>query len=133
MIVCILTLTCKFLKFVCIVPHPDVSITGHLPPYIGTIFNLTGTIQLGIEIVSTNITITWVWTRGEKTLETHNTTRCYQSTITFQPLTTYSSGLYNLQVTLRSTTNSEYIVESHDSAFYRLTVQRKLELDYGFK
>ena len=108
------------------VPHPDVSISGHLPPYSGTNFNLTGMIQMNVDIMDTDIAIIWVWSLAEKTLKIHNTTLCCQSTITFEPLTTYSSGLYNLQVTIQSIYNSLYITESCASTVYHLTVQRKL-------
>lgn len=108
------------------VPHPDLSITGHFPPYNGTNFNLTGIIEMDIGTIDTSIVITWVWSLGEETLKIHNTTKCCQSTITFKPLTTYSSGLYHLQVVIQSTSNSMYITESCGSTFYSLTVQREL-------
>ena len=108
------------------VPCPDVSISAHLPPYNGTNFNLTGTIQMDVDMMDTDIAITWVWSLTEKTLRIHNTTLCSQSTITFEPLTTYSSGLYNLLVTIQSISNSLYIIESCASTVYHLTLQRKL-------
>ena len=87
-----------------------MSVTGHLPPYNGTVFNLTGAIQLDMNIVNTDITAIWVWALGEETLEIQNTTSLYQiASTTFRPLTTYSSGL---NVTVMSSDNSVYIAEN---------------------
>lgn len=109
-----------------IVPRPNVSVSSHLPPYNGTNFNLTGMIQMDMDVLDTDIATIWKWSLGETTLKIHNTTLCCQNNITFEPLTTYSSGHYNLQVTVQSLSNSLYHTESCSSTIYHLTVQRKL-------
>lgn len=95
----------------------------YLPPYNGTIYSLTGVIHLDETIVNTNITATWVWSLGNESLETQSSL-CCRISIQFRPLTTYSSGVYNLSVIVKSP-NSDYIVESSGHTYYKLTVSRK--------
>ena len=120
--------------YVCVhvVPTPIVSVSGHLSPYNGTVFNLTGEIQLDLGVVNTDITVIWVWSLGGELLETQSTTASsspHQITLTFQPLASDSSGEYILTVTIRPFDNFPFIVESNGSATYSLLVQRKLGMN----
>ena len=67
------------------------------------------------------------WWRNTGHTEHHITLSKLIST-TFQPLTTYSSGLYNLKVTVRSSDNPVYITENSDYTEYNLVVLRKLHV-----
>ena len=96
-------------------------------PYNGTIYNLTGTIQLDTSIVNVDIIIaTWVWTLDGETLRSFEiVSPLYQSVLMFTPLATNSSGVYHLTVTLRSLNNTNYITESSASNTYNISVIRK--------
>lgn len=106
-----------------------MSVTGpdSMLPYNGTIYNLTGTIQLDMSIVNTDVIIaTWVWTLAGETLRFFNIApSLYQSVLMFRPLATNSSGEYNLTVTLRPLNNTDYIIESSASNTYNISVLRK--------
>ena len=104
-----------------------MSVSGRLSPYNGTVFNLTGRIQLDPGMVNTDITVTWVWSLGGNMLETQTTSsRPHRITITFNPLATNSSGQYNLNLTVIPSENSEYIIGNRDgSTVYDLMVERK--------
>ena len=111
------------------VPTPVVSVTGPFSviPYNGTIYNLTGTIQLDMNIVNTDIiVVTWVWTLPGEALRVFETVSpLYHSVLMFQPLATNSSGEYHLTVTLRSQNNTGYVTESSASTTYNISVLRK--------
>lgn len=111
------------------VPTPVMSVTGpdSVIPYNGTIYNLTGTIQLDMSIVNMDIIVaTWVWTLAGETLGVFETVApVYQSVLMFRPLATNSSGEYHLIVTLTSLNNTDYITESSASTTYYISVLRK--------
>lgn len=105
-----------------------MSVTGSdsVIPYNGTVYNLTGAIQLDMSIVNMDIVATWVWTLAEKTLKIQETVLpLYQSVLMFQPLATNSSGEYRLNVTLRSRVDTGYITETSTSTTYSISVLRK--------
>lgn len=103
-----------------------MTVASNLTPYNGTIFDLTGAIQLDMSTVNTGVEATWVWSLGGETLESQQTvTPPHQTVLRFQPLATDSSGMYSLSVTLRSLDNSSYIAENSGSTVYSLTVLRK--------
>ena len=73
--------------------------------------------------MNTGIVATWTWSLGGKTLESEETVAPpHQTVLRFQPLATNSSGLYSLNVTLRSLDNSDYIAENSGSTVYSLTL-----------
>ena len=111
------------------VPTPIVSISGRLRPYNGTVFNLTGGIQLDLSVVNTDITVMWVWSLRGEMLETQTTASPspHQITLTFKPLASNSSGEYTLTVTVRPSDNSPFIVGNSGGSVYNLVVQRKFE------
>ena len=119
--------------YVCVhvVPTPNVSVRGHLRPYNGTVFNLTGEIQLDLGVVNTDITVIWVWSLGGELLETQTTASSspHQITLIFQPLASDSSGEYILTVTIRPLDNFPFIVENNGSTTYNLVVQCKLGMN----
>ena len=116
--------------FHCLVPPPIITVSDPFTPYNGTVFTLTGVVQLD-QSVDTDITVSGVWSSGDGPQET--TSPPYPTNLTFQPLTTDSSGEYILTVTVRSSDNSPFIVENNSSATYNLVVQRKsLNLDAQF-
>ena len=102
-----------------------MSVSEHPIPYNGTIFTLTGVVQLD-QSVDTDITASGVWSTGDGPQET--TSPPYPTNITFQPLASNSSGEYTLTVTVRPSDNSQFIVGNSASTTYNLVVQRKLSM-----
>ena len=107
----------------CTVPPPTISVNDPLTPYNGTVFTLTGVVQLD-QSVNTDITVSGMWSTGNGPQET--TSPPYPTSLSFQPLTSDSSGEYLLTVTIRPSDNSPFIVGSSGSTTYNLVVQRKL-------
>lgn len=106
-----------------------MSISDHgLKPYNGTVFSLTGEVQLNISVVNTDITVLWVWSHGGRTLKTASTTSPspHRLTIEFIPLATNSSGRYHLNMTVVPVDNAEYVIGNSDSGTsYDLVVESK--------
>lgn len=101
-------------------------ITNTSTPYNGTVFNLTSAIQLDRSNVDIGIAVSWRWSLGENTLRIQETLLApHQSSLSFQPLATNSSGVYRLSVTLTPLDDSPFIVESSNSSTYDLSVLRK--------
>ena len=108
------------------VPTPEILVTSSSPtPYNGTIFSLTGAIQLDTSNVDIDIAATWQWSLGEMTLLEETLSSPLQSVLSFLPLATNSSGEYRLSVTLAPLVNSSSIVQSSGSHLYNLSVLRK--------
>ena len=107
-----------------------VSVTGpdsSMLPYNGTVYNLTGAVQLDMSVVNTDVVAAWVWSLGGETLIVHETmSPPHQSIFTFRPLATNSSGEYCLSVMLRSLDNADYIAQNSQSTTYSISVLRKL-------
>ena len=100
-------------------------VEGPFRPYNGTVFNLTGLIQLDTNVVNTGVTVVWVWSLGGIVVETQTTTSL-TITLTFEPLTTHSSGQYLLNLTVIPTENMNYVLQNNNSStFYDLVVERK--------
>ena len=112
----------------CPVPPPTISVSDSLTPYNGTVFTLTGVVQLH-QSVDTAVTVVGMWSSGDGSQETIATSPPYPINLTFRPLTSSSSGEYVLTVTVRPSDNSQFIVESNGSTTYNLMVQRKLILN----
>ena len=108
------------------VPPLEILVTSHsTTPYNGTIFSLTGAIQLDTSIVDIDIAITWQWSLGEMTLLEETSSSPLQSVLSFLPLATNSSGEYRLSVTLVPLANTPFIVQSSGSHLHNLSVLRK--------
>lgn len=109
------------------VPTLVVSVVGQsVTPYNGTVFTVTGALQLDKSIVNLDTTATWVWSfRGTMLKYQETVSPLHESVFTFQPLATDSSGEYTISVTLAPTDNSALIVENSISATYNLFVLRK--------
>ena len=99
-----------------------VSVNDHPTPYNGTVFTLTGVVELH-QSVDTDITASGVWSSGGLQ---ETTFPPFPTSLTFQPLASDSSGEYILTVTVRPSDNSPFIVENNGSTAYNLMVQRKL-------
>ena len=106
-----------------VVPPPSVSVLDPpATPYNGTIFTITGVVQLDWN-VDTDITASGMWSGDGVSQEI--TTPPYPTILNFQPLATSSSGEYNLTVSVRSSDNSSYIVGNSGNTSYNLVVRRK--------
>ena len=110
------------------VPTSMVTVTkDRFRPYNGTVFNLTGSLQLNETVINTDITIVWVWSLdGEQLHNRRTTSSTLQVTLTFEPLTMLSSGRYYLNLILLPIENSEYVIRNSNSGtFYDLMVEGK--------
>ena len=99
---------------------------GPFSPYNGTIYNLTGVLELDRNIVDINVTLVWMWSLNGNLLERQFTrSHLDRITISFQPLATNSSGLYHLNVFIEP--DNPLFVEGNrgSSAEYNLVVLRK--------
>ena len=96
---------------------------GDFQPYNGTVFNLTGVLQLDLNIVDTDVTVMWVWSLNGRELDTQTTSASpHEITISFNPLATNSSGLYSLNLTIMPN-NPLYVRGNNDSSTtYNLNV-----------
>ena len=96
---------------------------GSFPAYNGTVYNLTGMLQLDTSIVDTDITVIWEWSLNGQVLLNRSTSAApHMITIPFIPLATNDSGLYSMNLN-QLPTNPQYIVGNGDSSTtYRLTV-----------
>ena len=108
--------------FVSTVPPLTISIHDHPIPYNGTVFTLTGVVELDPS-VDTGVTVSGVWSNGGGPQET--TSPPYTTNLTFQPLATDNSGEYTLTVTARPSDGSLFIVTNDGNFSYSLTVTRK--------
>ena len=114
----------QFIKFYA-VPPPEVSILKPSTiPYNGTVFTLTGIVQLDPR-VDTNVTVLGQWSGSSDPEEAISAP--YSTSLLFQPLATNSSGIYTLTVAVRPSDNSPYIVGSSGSNNCSLTVKRKFK------
>lgn len=100
-----------------------------LIPYNGTVFNLCGVAQLD-HSVDTNVTAVGIWS-GSDILQVTKSPP-YMTCLEIQPLTSDSSKEYTLNITIRPTDGSSFIVASSTSIVYRLIVQRKFVKSVGF-
>ncbi len=96
---------------------------GSFPAYNGTIYSLTGVLQLDTSIVDTNVTVMWEWSLNGQVLVRMSTFAApHMITIPFTPLATNDSGLYSMNLT-QLPTNPQYVVENRDSSIkYHLIV-----------
>ena len=103
---------------------------GAYPPYNGTVFNLTGEIQLDTAVVDTSVMVWWVWSLDGQEEDRQRTMSPsdHQITITFEPLATNSSGVYFLNLTVRPVENLDYVIQNDDSSTsYNLAVEGEIE------
>lgn len=77
-------------------------------------------------LLDTDVTVSWMWSSGDGPQET--TSPPYQTNLTFQPLTSDSSGEYILSVTVQPSDNSPFILDPGNNSIttYNLVVQCKL-------
>ena len=118
----------RMLLILSVVPTSMVTVTkDRFRPYNGTVFNLTGSLQLNETVINTDITIVWVWSLdGEQLHNRRTTSSTLQVTMTFEPLTMLSSGRYYLNLILLPIENSEYVIRNSNSGtFYDLMVEGK--------
>lgn len=108
--------------FVLKVPSPVVFIMEHPIPYNGTVFTLNGVAQLD-DSVDTNVMAVGIWSDSDNPQVT--TSPPFITSLEFQPLASGSSKEYTLNVTIRPTDNSSFIVANSISIVYNLIVQRK--------
>ena len=96
---------------------------GDFLPYNGTVFSLTGVLQLDTNIVDTDITVMWVWSLNSRELDTQTTSASpHEIIISFNPLATNSSGRYSLNLTIMPN-NLQYVEGNSDSSTtYNLNV-----------
>ena len=84
-------------------------------------------VQLSV-YVDSDVTVLGVWSSNSNPQETslqEATESMYQTDLTFQPLTTNSTGEYTLIVTVRASDDSEFILGSIRSVTYNLMVTRE--------
>ena len=105
------------------VPRPVFSVLPHPTAYNGTNLTITGRIELDSD-VDTPVTVSGMWS-GD-TAPQVTTASPYLIMLSFLPVATDSSGEYNVTYTLRSSDNSEYIIEYNGQDSYNLAVARKL-------
>ena len=101
---------------------------GFFPAYNGTVYNLTGVLQLDTTIVDTDVTVMWVWSiNGQVSVRQSTSAAPHRITIPFNPLATDNSGLYHLNLNIVPG-NPQYIEGNNDSSTtYGLTVLSEFE------
>ena len=97
-----------------VLPHPTA--------YNGTNLTITGSIQVDSN-VDAPITVSGMWTGG--TTPQVTTASPYLIMLSLLPVATDSSGMYTVTYTIRSSDNSQYIVQYNSLESYNLTVERK--------
>ena len=106
------------------VPPPSISVLDPpATPYNGTVFTITGIVQLD-QNVDTAVTISGMWSNSGGVAQ-DSTSPPYPTSLTFHPLATNSSGMYTLTVSVRASDNSQYIVGNNGSVSYSVIVRRK--------
>jgi hypothetical protein len=89
---------------------------GSFPAYNGTVYNLTGMLQLDTSIVDTDVMVMWEWSLNGQVLVRMSTTAApHVITISFTPLATSDSGLYSMNLT-QLPSNPQYVVGNNDSS-----------------
>ena len=104
------------------VPRPVFSVLPHPTAYNGTNLTITGRIELDSN-VDTLVTVSGMWSGDTATQVT--TASPYLIVLSFLPVATDSSGEYILTYTIRSSDNSQYIIEYNGQDSYSLAVARK--------
>ena len=100
---------------------------GAFQPYNGTVFILTGMLELDTSLVDTVVVLTWIWSlNGEELDRWYTNTLPHRITIPFNPLTTNSSGLYSLNVDVDPFDPAFIIPNRNSSTTYNLSVQSEL-------
>ena len=101
---------------------------SHQIAYIGTNFTVMGTIHVN-EYVDTNVTTVAEWSNGDISQE--GMSALFVTKLTFQPLTTNSSGKHTLIVTVKPSDDSDFIVMNTASISYDLVVKREFLLYFN--
>ena len=83
---------------------------------------ITGRIQQNSN-VDTPVTVSGMWT-GDATTQVV-TASPYLIMLSLLPVATDSSGMYNVTYTIRSSDNSQYIMQYNGLESYNLTVERE--------
>ena len=99
---------------------------GLFRAYNGTVYNLTGVLQLDTSIVDTDVMVLWMWSlNGQVSVRRSTSAAPHRITIPFTPLATDSSGLYDLNLNIVPR-NPQYVEGNNNSSkTYGLTVLRK--------
>ena len=101
---------------------------GPFPAYNGTVYNLTGVLQLDTTIVDTDVAVMWVWSlNGQVSVRRSTSAAPHMITIPFNPLATDSSGLYDLNLNIVPR-NPQYIEGNNNSVTHRLTVLSEFKI-----
>ena len=89
---------------------------GPFPAYNGTVYNLTGVLQLDTAIVDTGVNVMWEWSLNGQVLLRRNTSAApHMITIPFNPLATDNSGLYSLNLNILPR-DPQYVIGNSDSS-----------------
>ena len=120
---------CFVIAYYFLVPTPKVAVTPQSRiPYNGTVYNLTGSMQLDTSNVDIDIVVTWEWSlRGQTLRSTETISAPHVSVLSFEPLATNSSGDYSLSVTVRPLNGSDFITDSSVVAIHSLNVLREYD------
>ena len=97
------------------------------PAYNGTVYNLTGVLQLDTAIVDTGVNVMWEWSLNSRVSLRQSTSAApHMITIPFNPLATDDSGLYSLNLNILPI-NPQYVIGNNDSSTtHSLTVLSEL-------
>jgi hypothetical protein len=89
---------------------------GSFPAYNGTVYNLTGMLQLDTSIVDTDVMVMWEWSlNGQVLVRMSTSTAPHVITISFTPLATNDSGHYSMNLN-QLPSNPQYVVGNNDSS-----------------
>ena len=104
------------------VPRPVFSVFPHPTAYNGTNLTITGSIQPNSN-VDTPVTVSGMWSGDTASQVT--TASPHLIMLSFLPVAADSSREYNVNYTIRSLDNSQYIIEYSGQDRYSLAVARK--------
>ena len=86
------------------------------PAYNGTVYNLTGILQLDTAIVDTGVNVMWEWSLNSQVSLRQSTSAVpHMITIPFNPLAMDDSGLYSLNLNIQPI-NPQYVIGNSDSS-----------------
>ena len=86
------------------------------PAYNGTVYNLTGILQLDTAIVDTGVNVMWEWSLNSRVSLRQSTSAApHMITIPFNPLAMDDSGLYSLNLNILPI-NPQHVIGNNDSS-----------------
>ena len=99
------------------------------PAYNGTVYSLTGVLQLDTTIVDTNVIVMWEWSRnGRVSVRRSTLVAPHMITIPFNPLATGDSGLYSLNLDIQPRLTFDVGGNSDSSTTHNLTVLSEFQI-----